>query len=102
MMKCFAGVFLLAATGMAQALLAPIESAKATAPVVAGGPVFQPITGAERWDQFVHDNLTGPGALLRSLKTATLGEITGRPIGWKTNGLGFGERFGSSFARNAI
>jgi hypothetical protein len=102
MMKCFAGVFLLAATGMAQALLAPVESAKATAPVVAAKSVFQPMTGSERWYQFVHDNLTGPGALLRSLKTATLGEISGRPVGWKTSGFGFGERLGSSFARNAI
>ncbi len=101
-MKCIAGVFLLAATSMAQALLAPVESQKTTVPVIAAKPVYQAMTGTERWRQFTHDNLTGPGATLRSMKTAAFEEITGRPIGWKTNGWGFSERFGSSFARNAV
>jgi hypothetical protein len=101
-MKCIAGVFLLAATGMAQALLAPVESRDAIPTAVAARPAYRPMTASERWQQYKHDNFSGAGAYFRALNTAAIGEIRGRPQGWPTTGVGFAERFGSSFGRNAI
>ncbi len=101
-MKCIAGVFLLAATGMAQALLAPVESRDASLSTVAARPAYRPMTASERWQQYKHDNFTGAGAYFRALNTAAWGEVRGRPTGWPSTGVGFAERFGSSFGRNAI
>jgi hypothetical protein len=101
-MKCIAGVFLLAATGMAQALLAPVESRDAKSPAVAARPAYRPMTASERWQQYKHDNFTGAGAYFRSLNTAAWGEVRGRPQGWPSTTGGFAQRFGSSFGRNAI
>jgi hypothetical protein len=102
-MKCIAGVFLLAATGMAQALLAPAESRDAiSSSTVAARPAYRPMTRSERWEQYRHDNFTGAGAYFRSLNTAALGEAWGRPSAWPSNTRGFGQRFASSFGRNAV
>jgi len=101
-MKCIAGVFLLAATGMAQALLAPVESHDAKPLTVAGRPAYHPMTASERWKQYKHDNFTGAGAYFRSLNTAAFGEARGRPEGWPSTTRGFAQRYGSSFGRNAV
>jgi hypothetical protein len=101
-MKCIAGLFLLAATGMAQALLAPIDRPKPVLPKVPGRPAYQAMTGSERWKQYQHNYFTGAGAYFRSLNTASFGEAWGLPKGWPSTTGGFAERFGSSFARNAI
>jgi hypothetical protein len=101
-LKCIVCVFLLAVTGMAQALLAPVESRDKISSTVAARPAYRPMTASERWQQYTHDNFTGPGAYFRALNTAAFGEIRGRPAGWPSTTLGFGERFASSFGRNAV
>jgi hypothetical protein len=101
-MKCIACVFLLAATGMGQALLAPVESRNATLSGIAAGPAYRPMTRSERWEQYNHDNFTGAGAYFRALTTAGLGELRGRPQGWPSTTLGFAERYGSAFGRNTV
>jgi hypothetical protein len=101
-MKCIAGVFLFAATIMAQALVSPIAEHELTLAVAAGTPAYTAMTASERWRQYAHDNFTGRGAFLRSLKTAAFQEMTRHPQEWPSTGSGFAQRFGSSFARNAI
>lgn len=101
-MKCIAGVFLLAATGMAQALMSPIEGHERTLAVPAGTPAYTAMTTSERWRQYAHNNFTGRGAFFRSLKTAAFEEMERHPQQWPSTGSGFARRFGSSFARNAI
>lgn len=101
-MKCIAGVFLLAATGMAQALLAPVESRDANPTTIAAREPYRPMTASERWQQYKHDNFTGPGAYFRALNTAAFGEVRRRPDAWPSTTLGLAQRFGSSFGRNAI
>ena len=101
-MKCIASVFLLAATGMGQALLAPVESQNAPLPGIAARPAYRAMTRSERWEQYKHDNFTGAGAYFRALNTAAFGELRGRPHGWPSTTLGFAERYGSAFGRNAV
>ena len=50
-MKCIAGVFLLAAMGMAQALLAPDVGQPPKTTAVGAAPAYQPMTASERWQQ---------------------------------------------------
>src|SRR4051794_995545 len=99
-MKHIACVFLLAATGMAQNLVSPVEGHDANSTIVPASTAYTPMTRSERWQQYVHGNFTGPGVWVRALKTAAFGEMSHHPKEWGTDGAGFSQRFGSTLARN--
>ena len=104
-MKLIAGVFLFAATGMAQALLAPVGNRDVSLVIkatTAASSAYRPMTRSERWHQYTHDNLTGPGAYFRSLNAAAFGVIQRRSDDWPGTTAGFAQRFGSNFGRNAV
>ena len=100
-MKVLACFFLLAASGFAQALL-PAGGIQIPALIgTRNEPLYRPMTAAERWRQFRHDNLFGPGAYLRPLKSAMIGQVL-QNANWGNDGAAFGKRYASAFGRNFI
>ena len=63
---------------------------------------YVPMTGRERWNDYVHQNFAQPGAYFQTFFTA-LGDQTGNvPSDWGRGASKFPQRFGSEFARFTI
>lgn len=63
---------------------------------------YVPMTGHERWDDYVRQNFAQPGAFFQTFFTA-LGDQTGHvPSNWGSNPALFPQRLGSEFARFTI
>jgi hypothetical protein len=100
-MKCIGGLLLLAVPGVAQSLLPAVDRSAPQLGAIAAETGYVPMSGAERWHQFLHHNLTGAGAYLRPLKSAAFQEMSGRTYeAWPATTSGLATRWASSFGRN--
>jgi hypothetical protein len=94
--------FALAATVAAQAVTTPVGGRALIQSVSVAVPNWQPMSGNDRWEQYVHQNFTGPGSMMRVLKSASFEQLMHSPSSWPSNSRGFGERIASSYAHNLI
>src|SRR5690348_5409213 len=63
---------------------------------------YVPMTGRERWNDYVRQNFAQPGAFFQTFFTA-LGDQTGHvPSNWGSGASVFPQRLGSEFARFTI
>jgi hypothetical protein len=92
----------LAAMAMAQAVTPPVGGRALIQSISVAVPDWQPMSGQERWAQYVHQNFTGAGSLMRVLKSASFEQLMGNPSSWPSNSRGFGQRIASNYAHNLI
>ena len=61
---------------------------------------YQPITPAERWQEFTRDSFTSPGGYLVPLFPAGIAHLKNKPTQWGQGAEGFGRRAGYAYATN--
>lgn len=61
---------------------------------------YEPITPAERWQEYKKDAFTTPGAYLVPLFPAGIAHLKDRPTQWGQGAEGFGRRAGYAYATN--
>jgi hypothetical protein len=78
---------------------APVASSRTVDPVIPVTTTYEPLTGEQRFDFYVQQTYSSPGAYLRTLVPAINGQIRNRPYEWGQGSIGFARRTGSAFTR---
>jgi hypothetical protein len=63
---------------------------------------YQPLSGKERWNRYLHDAFWSPGVVLRAAGPALGAHLKNEPPAWGQGAEGYGKRFANRFGRFAL
>lgn len=71
-------------------------------PTQAQAQSYTPMTDAERWHDYLHDNFTGVGPVVGFFSAAAIGQLGRDPHEWGLGAQGYWHRVGNHMGRAAI